>query len=69
VSEAQQAGRLHVMLQSQVEEIEPEAVSLSVNGTTERFANDSVIISAGGILPGDFLRTIGVEIDTKYGTA
>jgi thioredoxin reductase len=69
VSEAQRAGRLHVMLESQVEEIEPAAVSLRTNGTTQRFANDSVIISAGGILPGDFLRAVGVEIDTKYGTA
>jgi thioredoxin reductase/NAD-dependent dihydropyrimidine dehydrogenase PreA subunit len=69
VSEAQRAGRLHVMLESQVEEIEPEAVSIKANGTTQRFANDSVIISAGGILPGDFLRAIGIEIDTKYGTA
>jgi thioredoxin reductase len=69
VRQAEHAGRLHVMLQSQVEEIEPEAVSIKANGTTQRFANDSVIISAGGILPGDFLRAIGIEIDTKYGTA
>ncbi len=31
--------------------------------------NDAVIISAGGVLPNDFLRSIGIEVETKYGTA
>ena len=31
--------------------------------------NDAVIISAGGILPTEFLRKIGLEVATKYGTA
>ncbi len=32
-------------------------------------ANDAVIVSAGGVLPNDFLRAIGIEVETKYGTA
>jgi len=32
-------------------------------------SNDAVIVSAGGILPNDFLRSIGIEVETKFGTA
>jgi hypothetical protein len=31
--------------------------------------NDAVIISAGGVLPTAFLNSIGVKVETKYGTA
>jgi thioredoxin reductase/Pyruvate/2-oxoacid:ferredoxin oxidoreductase delta subunit len=69
IAAAEHSGRLHVMLKSQVEAIEPQAVTLKAGEGTQRFANDAVIVSAGGILPGDFLRSIGIEIETKYGTA
>ena len=35
----------------------------------ERCATMRVIVSAGGILPNDFLRSIGIEVETKFGTA
>jgi hypothetical protein len=28
-----------------------------------------VIVSAGGVLPSDFLRRVGIAVETKYGTA
>ena len=31
--------------------------------------NDTVIVNAGGVLPDDFLKSIGIAVDTKYGTA
>ncbi len=31
--------------------------------------NDAVIVCAGGILPTPFLKEIGIEVETKYGTA
>ena len=31
--------------------------------------NDDVIVNAGGILPTDFLKRIGIDVETKYGTA
>ena len=31
--------------------------------------NDAVIVCAGGILPTPFLKSIGIEVETKYGTA
>lgn len=34
-----------------------------------RLRNDAVIINAGGILPSAFLRSIGIEVETKFGSA
>jgi len=31
--------------------------------------NDAVIVNAGGILPTAFLKEIGIDVETKYGTA
>ncbi len=69
IAAAEQQGRLKVMLKSQVQLIEPRAVALQADGVVSKVANDSVIVSAGGILPTDFLRASGIEVDTKYGTA
>jgi hypothetical protein len=44
-------------------------VALKTDGVVRKIRNDSVIVSAGGILPSEFLRSVGIEIETKYGTA
>jgi thioredoxin reductase (NADPH) len=31
--------------------------------------NDAVIVNAGGILPTGFLKSLGIEVETKFGTA
>jgi thioredoxin reductase (NADPH) len=68
--EAASAGAgLKVMLNSQVQEIRPEEVVLLLEGEKLQVENDAIIVSAGGVLPNDFLRSIGVEVETKYGTA
>ena len=69
IAAAERSGRLQVLLKSQVEAIEPRSIALRADGVVRTLENDSVIISAGGVLPGDFLRSIGIEIETKYGTA
>lgn len=69
VAAAEQSGRLKVMLKSQVQSIEPQSVALQTDGVVSNVKNDAVIVSAGGILPTDFLRSVGIEIDTKFGTA
>lgn len=69
VAEAERQGRLRVLLGSQVQAITPDSVVLQHGGRLDEFENRSVIVNAGGVLPGDFLRSIGIEIDTKYGTA
>jgi thioredoxin reductase len=62
------AGRLQVVLPSNVAAISDDSVELVREGRTLSLDNDSVIINAGGILPGQFLRSIGIDVETKYGT-
>jgi thioredoxin reductase/ferredoxin len=69
VEEASGKGQLKVLLNSQVREIRPDEVSLKHAGQDLKVSNDAVIVSAGGILPNDFLRSIGIEVETKFGTA
>jgi thioredoxin reductase (NADPH) len=69
VEAASAAGQLEVLLNSQVREIRPQEVLMQQSGKNLRVSNDAVIVSAGGILPNDFLRSIGIEVETKYGTA
>jgi NADH dehydrogenase FAD-containing subunit len=69
VAAASASGMLEVMLNSQVREIRQQEVLLQQSGKELRVRNDAVIVSAGGILPNDFLRSIGIEVETKYGTA
>ncbi len=69
VEEASSKGQLKVLLNSQVREIRPDEVFLKNAGQDLQVSNDAVIVSAGGILPNDFLRSIGIEVETKYGTA
>ena len=69
VEDARSKGRLKVLLNSQVREIRPGEVLLQHSGGEIKVANEAVIVSAGGILPNDFLRSIGIEVETKYGTA
>jgi thioredoxin reductase/NAD-dependent dihydropyrimidine dehydrogenase PreA subunit len=64
------AGRVHVLLKSEVLRIEPHKVLLRLAEEREAaLDNDAVIISAGGVLPSAFLAAIGVRVETKYGTA
>jgi hypothetical protein len=52
-----------------VRRIETESVVLLFQGRELELANDAVIVSIGGILPADFLQKVGVQVETKYGTA
>lgn len=69
VQSAAGAGRLKLMMKSQVKNIEAERVALECGARLLNLKNDAVIISAGGILPADFLRRVGIAMETKYGTA
>jgi len=68
VQEAEAAGRLRVLLQSQVRQISENGVTLEHKGQQVDLANDAVIVCAGGILPTAFLKSIGIEVETKFGT-
>lgn len=69
VAAAERSGALRVMLNSNVKQITPDAVAIEQSGRLLRMHNDAIIINAGGVLPTDFLRSIGIHVETKYGTA
>jgi thioredoxin reductase/ferredoxin len=69
VAAAQKAGRLLVLMRSDVKRIGKNNVEISHNRRRIAIKNDTVIVCAGGILPTSFLQSIGIEVETKYGTA
>ncbi len=69
VAVAERAGRLAVLMSSEVTRIRADAVELTVDGEPSAIRNDNVIVCAGGILPTAFLQSIGIEVETKHGTA
>jgi thioredoxin reductase/ferredoxin len=69
IAAAEKSGRLRVLLRSEVRRIEPNRVIIASDGRDVDFSNDAVIVSAGGILPADLLRSVGIAVETKHGTA
>lgn len=69
VAAAEASGRLTVMLSSNVRHFTPDTVTIEQQGKETGFANDAAIVCAGGVLPTPFLKQIGIEVETKYGTA
>ncbi len=69
VAGLEQGGRLRVLLSSQVREILPDKVVIECDGAPNSYKNDAVIVCAGGILPTAFLKSIGIDVETKHGTA
>ena len=69
IDKASGDGKIKVIYSSNVKEITQSSVSIGVDSDTVTLDNDAVIISAGGILPTGFLKSLGVEIETKHGEA
>jgi len=69
VEAAKKSGRLNVLLESSVKRIGRHDVEIDQKGQRMKIKNDAVIVCAGGILPTAFLKGIGIEVETKYGTA
>lgn len=67
LEDAVHAGRVTLLLESNVLEIQPAKVVLSHRGRQIELANDAVIINAGGVLPTALLKELGVSVETKYG--
>ena len=66
---AEEKGRLKVLFKSNVKRISEKSVQIDYEGKLLELKNDAVIISAGGVLPTPFLKQIGIEVETKHGTA
>jgi thioredoxin reductase len=69
IADAEKAGRLRVLMKSNVKLIEPEKVVIKTDEEELSIDNDAIIVCAGGILPTGFLKSIGITVDTKFGTA
>jgi thioredoxin reductase (NADPH) len=69
VAAAEKSGQLCVLLQSTIQRIGRHDVEIEQQGRQVSLKNDAVIVCAGGILPTAFLKGIGIEVETKYGTA
>ncbi len=68
VEEMQASGDLRVLFSSNVKEIHEGSVDIDIGDGVESIANDAIVVSAGGILPSAFLRTIGIHVETKWGS-
>lgn len=63
------AGRLELLLNSQVEKIDADSVALKTEAGPRVLPNQAVIVCAGGELPTPLLQRMGVQFATKYGSA
>jgi thioredoxin reductase (NADPH) len=66
---AEAAGTLRVLLKSQVQAFTADRVRLEQEGHVFELPNDAAIVCAGGVLPTPFLKKIGIQVETKFGTA
>jgi len=62
-------GGLTVLFKSNVTHIGERDVRLAMEDGEITIENDIVIVNAGGVLPTGFLKSIGINVVTKYGTA
>ena len=69
VAEMVAAGQMQAFMKSNVLEINEDGVVLETQKGKGKLPNDAVIICAGGILPTGFLKEVGIDVETKYGSA
>lgn len=67
VDAAAATGRLTVRLSSQIKNIAPSHVHLKTKEGDIELPNDAIIVCAGGVLPTDFLKSLGISTTTKFG--
>ena len=68
ITDMQQSDAMNVLMSSTVREIHDGKVEIDQDGKLTELENDAIIVCAGGILPTPFLKEIGIQVDTKYGT-
>ena len=69
IAEAEASGNMQVLMSSNVKNITETGVELEQQGNKIEIENDAILVCAGGILPTPFLKQIGIEVETKHGTA
>jgi thioredoxin reductase len=69
LEQQEKSGRIRVLLNSTVHSIQKLDVNIEHDGVVQRFKNDVVLVCAGGVLPTPLLQQMGIQFDTKFGTA
>src|SRR5512140_1488003 len=69
VQQAVEAGTIQLYLSSEVVEITPSEVTLRTADGPLVTSNEAVIVCAGGVLPIPLLQQVGIEFNTKHGSA
>jgi len=67
LQEAAEAGRVQLLLPSQVKEIGVDRVHIDHDGEELVLPNDYVFVFAGGVLPTKFLQSSGVKMQQHFG--
>jgi thioredoxin reductase len=67
IEEAIKKRKIQAFMPSAVKEITEDRVWLEMNDEEKSLPNDDVIIMAGGVMPFEFLKELGVEMRTLYG--
>jgi thioredoxin reductase (NADPH) len=67
IDEAIGAKRVHFLANSQITEVQPDAVVLRDPKSEKSYRNDAVIVQIGGTPPSTILKSFGIDIVTKYG--
>ncbi len=67
VEEMEAGGRIRVLFNSTVKAIAEGSVEIAIDQIVESISNDAIVVSAGGILPSAFLKTVGIHVETKWG--
>lgn len=65
--EAVREGRVELLLESQVKEIELDRVVMELQGEEMILPNDFVFVFAGGVLPTKFLQAAGIVVQRHHG--
>lgn len=65
IQDAIRKGTVRVVFNSNVQEIREDSVILSSERGTEEIGNDAVFIFAGGELPYDFLKKVGIQLQSQ----
>jgi len=71
IKEAMAAGHIDVMFNTNPVKIEMDSITLATNKEGEQMVikNDLIYIFAGGELPTEFLKKVGIQITKKFGEA
>lgn len=67
ILEAEKSGRLRLLLESEPVAILADKVVLKHKDKPFSVRNDTVIVCAGGLLPTQFLRDLGILVETHHG--